>query len=274
MKDHECIQFLQWSLPRLRMRWEGFRKVRGQVCKRIDRRMRELGSADAAAYRLLLENRADEWAVLDSLCRVTISRFYRDREVFRFLEQVVLVKLSEEAMARGERELRCWSIGCASGEEPYTLAMLWDLGTGPRFPLLHMRILAIDADKNMIGRAAEGCYSSSSIRDLPCAWKTRAFSLRGDRYCVNDEEREKVEFVVQDIRRAVPETMFHLILCRNVAFTYFAIGLQQDILARLGEKLLPNGALVIGSHESLPAGCRGFKPWPGSPGVYQKEINE
>jgi chemotaxis protein methyltransferase CheR len=256
------------------MRWEGFRKVRGQVCKRIDRRMRELGSADAAAYRLFLENRADEWAVLDSLCRVTISRFYRDREVFRFLEQVVLVKLSEEAMARGEGELRCWSIGCASGEEPYTLAMLWDLGTGLRFPSLCVRILATDADTTMIGRAEEGCYGQSSIRGLPCAWKTRAFSLRGDRYCVNNEEHEKVEFVVQDIRREVSENMFHLILCRNVAFTYFDIGLQQDILARLGEKLLPNGALVIGSHESLPAGYRGFKPWPGSPGVYQKEINE
>src|SRR5208337_5393611 len=121
-------------------RWEGFRKVRGQVCKRIDRRLHERGLADISEYQTFLHNQTDEWAVLDSLCRVTISRFYRDREVFRFLDREVLKTLAESAMARGEKEVRCWSIGCASGEEPYTLAILWDLGTGRFFPSIKISI--------------------------------------------------------------------------------------------------------------------------------------
>ena len=272
MNDRDCVEFLQWSLPRLRMRWQGFRKVRGQVCKRIDRRVRELGLPDVATYRMFLETNDAEWATLDSLCGVTISRFYRDREVFRFLEQEVLVALSEDALAQGKNELRCWSIGCASGEEPYSLALLWDLATGRRFPSLALTILATDADPAVIRRAEQGCYRSSSIAGLPAEWSARAFSRKGELYCIRDEERSRVAFLVQDIRKAAPEERFHLILCRNLAFTYFVSALQQEVLARISERLFPNGAFVTGIHESLPAGCRGFWPWPGGQGIYRKEV--
>ena len=274
MTDQECVQFLKWSLPQLRMRWNGFRKVRGQVCKRIERRLHELGLEDAAAYRSFLERNRDEWDVFDSLCRVTISRFYRDREVFRLLEQEVLTRLCEAAMAQGDTELRCWSIGCASGEEPYTLALLWDLATGLRFPSLAFTILATDADPATIRRAEQGCYRSGSIVGLPAEWSSRAFSRKGELYCIEDEERSRVAFLVQDIRKAAPEDQFHLVLCRNLAFTYFDPALQQDVLARISERLFPGGAFVAGIHESLPTGCRAFKPWPGGRGIYRKEVKE
>ena len=271
MKDRDCTQFLQWSLPQLRMRWQGFQKVRGQVCKRIDRRLHELGLAEISGYQSYLQEQADEWNVLDSLCRVTISRFYRDREVFRFLEREVLVKLSSAAIARGETELRCWSIGCASGEEPYTLAILWDRETGSQFKALNIKILATDADPGMIGRAEEGCYSSNSLADLPAKWKADSFDRQGDICCIKAEERDKVAFSLQDIRRDVPEGLFHLILCRNLVFTYFDSSLQQEVLLRVKEKLMPGGALVIGVHESLPAGFGGLTVWMGSPGVYRDQ---
>ena len=270
MTDQECVQFLKWSLPRLRMRWNGFRKVRGQVCKRIDRRLHELGLADTAAYGSLLEQNRDEWEVLDSLCRVTISRFYRDREVFRLLEQDVLARLCEAAMAQGDRELRCWSIGCASGEEPYTLAILWDLGTGRLFPSMKISILATDADLTMIERAKEGCYAQGSLRELPLERKTDLIR-EGAGFCVRSEEREKVIFLEQDIRKELPEGLFHLILCRNVAFTYFDEELQKEILTRLLGKLHDRGVLVVGSHEALPPGVEGFARWTGCPGAYRKE---
>lgn len=269
MMNQDCVAFLQWALPRLGMRWQGFRKVRGRVCKRIDRRLRELGLADAAAYQSFLQDQAGEWSVLDSLCRVSISRFYRDREVFRFLEREVLVKLSESLAARGEKELRCWSIGCASGEEPYTLAILWDRETGRLFPGLTIRILATDVDRDMIDRAEKGCYSPGSLANLPPAWKAGAFDRQGDAYCVKPEVRDKVSFLAQDIRRDAPEGLFHLILLRNLAFTYFDTPLQQDVLGQVKGKLMPGGALVIGVHESLPPGAGGLTAWMGSPGVYR-----
>ena len=270
MTDQECVQFLKWSLPQLRMRWNGFRKVRGQVCKRIERRLHELGLEDAAAYRSFLERNRDEWDVFDSLCRVTISRFCRDREVFRLLEQEVLTRLCEAAMAQGDTELRCWSIGCASGEEPYTIAILWDLVTGRLFPSMIISILATDADPAMIERAKEGCYTQSSLRNLPQGWTKTAFVREDERLRVRPEERRKVNFLEQDIRAAEPEGLFHLILCRNVAFTYFDEALQKEILTRLHDKLHDHGALVAGIHEALPSGFAGFLPWPGCPGIYRK----
>ena len=97
MKNAECVDFLQWALPRLGMRWPGFRKVRRQVCKRIDRRLRELGLPDLAAYRIRLGQDSTEWKFLDGACRITISRFYRDRGVFDALGANVLPALARAA---------------------------------------------------------------------------------------------------------------------------------------------------------------------------------
>ena len=90
MKNTECIAFLQWALPRLALRWRGFRRVRGQVCKRIDHRIRALGLSGPAAYMAYLNDQSSEWAMLDTLCRISISRFYRDRPVFDYLGGTVL----------------------------------------------------------------------------------------------------------------------------------------------------------------------------------------
>ncbi|MGZ8741226.1 MAG: CheR family methyltransferase, partial [Gaiellaceae bacterium] len=71
MRDADCVRFLQWALPRLRMGWRGFRNVRRQVCRRVDRRLRELGLSGVDAYREHLLANAQEWEKLDELCHVT-----------------------------------------------------------------------------------------------------------------------------------------------------------------------------------------------------------
>jgi chemotaxis protein methyltransferase CheR len=253
MTDRECVELLRWAAPRLRLRWEGFRRVRGQVCKRITRRMRELGLADVAAYRARLEAEEAEWAVLDALCRVTISRFYRDKRVFDVLREELLPTLLEEARARGERTFRVWSAGCASGEEPYTLAVLFHLGLRPRFPELRLELLATDADAHLLERARRGCYRAATLRELPPEWAARAFEACDGEQCIRAPFREGLTFRREDLRAGMPEGPFHLVLCRNVAFTYFAREpLQREVLARLVERLVPGGVLVIGAHESLP----------------------
>ena len=135
MNDTHCIAFLQWALPRLGMRWAGFRKVRRQVCNRARRRARELGLSDLTAYRAYLETHPEEWAVLDQLTPITISRFYRDRGVFEHLAREVLPTLAARAINRGSDSLEIWSAGCASGEEPYTLAILWEAELTQQVPV-------------------------------------------------------------------------------------------------------------------------------------------
>lgn len=272
MTDQDCISFLQWSLPRLRMRWRGFRKVRGQVCKRIDRRIRELGLPDTAAYRSYLEQHEEEWQVLDPLCTVTISRFYRDKNVFQLLEQAVLPSLAQRTLDIRESDLRIWSIGCASGEEPYTLAVLWDVELKHRFPAVEIKIVATDAEQRLIDRAQEGCYPASSVKDLPEEWLSREFTVSGNRYCIREHLKRSVKFVRQDIRTEIPDGPFHLILCRNVVFTYFEESLQKEILERILSRMAAGGGLIIGAHESLPQGGAGLESWPGISGIFRKKV--
>lgn len=219
MKDSECVAFLQWALPQLRMRWPGFRQVRRQVCKRIDRRMRELGLANAAAYRAYLAKHPTEWNALDGFCRISISRFYRDRGVFDFLRREVLPELAAGMQAGMDRVLRCWSAGCASGEEVYTLRIAWELDVGRHFPDVSMRILATDSDPRMLDRALLGCYSMSSLKDLPPEWLSKACTESDGLHCVRPEFREGIEFALQDIRRHMPAGQFQLVLCRHAAPT-------------------------------------------------------
>ncbi len=261
MKDSECVQLLQWVLPRLRMRWAGFRKVRKQVCKRIQRRMHELELHNVAAYRAHLERHGDEWRVLDGLCRVTVSRFYRDKGVFRFVEQEVFPELGRAALARGDHTLRLWSAGCGSGEEPYTLALLWEFGVKSRFPALGVRIVATDADDNLIRRAAEARYSASGLKDLPVMWRDAAFEQRTGLFCLKSHYKSHVELSCHDLRTSVPDGPFDLILCRNLAFTYFDLDLQLEVASRFRDALCPGGALVVGAHERLPDDVRGFTAW-------------
>ena len=134
MTDRECVEFLQWALPQLGLRWPGFRKVRRQVHKRIVRRLNELGLTQISEYREYLRTNSDEWSVLDGFTRISISRFYRDRDVFDHLRDVLLPGAVGAAKDRGEEQIRIWSAGCASGEEPYTLAMIWTRCVQPRFP--------------------------------------------------------------------------------------------------------------------------------------------
>jgi chemotaxis protein methyltransferase CheR len=250
--DADLVVFLQCALPRLRLRWPGYRKVRGTLRKRLNGRLRELDLPDLAAYRGYLDVRPGEWTVLGALCRIAISRFYRDRAVFDHLRHVILPELARLVQGRGGSELCCWSAGCASGEEPYTLKILWELGMHPDLPRAAIRIVATDADAAVLERARAACYAASSLKDLPQDLRNRAFLRAGDRLRVWDELREGTEFRREDLTEQMPAGPFHLILCRNLAFTYFDQPLQRAVLGQIVERLVEGGYLVVGVHETLP----------------------
>lgn len=271
MKDSDCVDFLQWALPRLRLRWPGFRRVRKQVCKRVDRRLRELGVPDVESYRDFLEEHREEWSVLDSFCRISISRFYRDRGVFDYLREEILPTLAATAHASGDNTLRCWSAGCASGEEVYTLNIMWQRCFSSRFPDMRLSIIATDSDSNMLDRARRGCYSSSSLKEIPKNWLAVAFTKAGEQFCLKPDFRDGVEFICQDIRLANPEGRFHLVLCRHLVFTYFDNELQQDMLRRIVTKLESGGILVTGKQERLPIEPVNLRPCHPHLGIYQKQ---
>ena len=268
MNDIDCVDFLQWALPRLRMRWAGFRKVRGHVCKRLGRRLRELGIADTTAYRDYLGGHPEEWQLLDGYCRITISRFHRDRRVFQYLGDSILPDISK-SVAEAD-VIRCWSAGCASGEEPFTLALMWHLPHGNNHRNIDLEITATDAEPQVLERAREGHFARSSFKELPEELLKSAFKEEGDGFHLLPEYRERVRFKLQDIRHQMPEESFHLILCRNLVFTYFEEDLQCELLDKMLERLAGNGVLVLGGHESLPEGDWPLEPFTGRLPIFRR----
>jgi chemotaxis protein methyltransferase CheR len=191
------VELLQWALPRLQLRWPGFRKVRGQVCKRIARRITELDLESAADYRARLDSDPAEWVVLDALCRVTIARFFRDRLVWERMRDEVL-PAAARAAARAGADVRCWSAGCASGEEPYGISILFRLAIAPAFPGVGLRVVATDVEDAVLDRATTACYEPAALRRLP-GWAAGAFEPRHDLLCLRPEFRADVELRREDL---------------------------------------------------------------------------
>jgi chemotaxis protein methyltransferase CheR len=270
MKDRECVILLRRVLPLVEMRWEGFRKVRRQVCRRIEKRMDEIGAHDIYEYIEHIEKSPGETALLDTFCRITISRFFRDRSLFETLIKSCLTSLAEKARSGGGTLLRFWSAGSASGEEAYTLKIIWEEIFRERYPGLDIRITGTDIDPHMVARAEEGRYSYGSVKELPGDLREVSFRREGESYLLKEKYREGVEFQVQDIRNENPAGPFQIILCRYLAFTYFNEALQSEIVKRLSGLLTEGGALVIGSHGKLPSGDFGLVRCEESSLVYIK----
>jgi len=165
-------------------------------------------------------------------------------------------------------------VGAASGEEPYTLAIIWRLRLQHRFPTLKLHIVATDADPNMIARSKAACYDYSSVKNLPEQWRGVVFDQQDTRYCLKSEYREAVQFRQHDLRqvfaRLFSSEMNDLILCRNLAFTYFDEPLQQQTYLHLLHALRAGGALVIGIHEQLPINAAEIGIWSDRFRIFKK----
>jgi chemotaxis protein methyltransferase CheR len=253
MKKAECRDFLAWALPRIGLSPPAFRKVRGQVCKRVARRMRDLGISGHRSYRDRLEADDDEWRRLDSLCRITITRFCRDRDAWIRLREAILPGLADRGRGAGRTTLRAWSAGCGGGEEAYSLRILWELDFAGRFPSLRLEIVATDADTTMLQRARDAVYRRGTLREVPPEWIGRAFEENGESLRLRPEYQAGIGFELQDMRVAMPDGPFDLVLCRYLAFTYFDADGRRAALQGIAHRLRPGGILMLGVKEYLPA---------------------
>lgn len=221
------------------------------VKRRIAARVRACGFQAAPPY---LERLARDEAELDALLAaitINVSQFFRNPSTFRTLERQVLPALVEKARGAGGR-LRCWSVGCAGGEEPYSLALLV---AELQAPDVEIDICGSDLSAPALAQATAGYYDESRLREVPEALKARYFVPEGRGFRLREEIRRRVRFEQQDILGARAYPRASLILCRNVLI-YFARGDQERILRRFAATLEPGGYLVLGRAETLLGGLR------------------
>lgn len=251
MTDAEVIEFLDDIAPRLGLRAAGYRRVRTTVRKRVARRMAALG-LDLAGYTRYLDAHPHEWEWLDGCCRITISRFARDAPVFERLTARVLPERAAAARDGGRDCLRVWSAGCACGEEAYSIAIAFHALVAPRYPGLGLEVLGTDLEPAVLARAERGGYPPGCLCELSGALRAAAFESRGGESFVLPRYRGGVRFERADLRHAAPLGLFDVVLCRNVAFTYFSPAGQTQVTAHLARALRPGGVLVVGSGETVP----------------------
>ena len=241
--------------------------VRRNIRRRVMRRMESVGVHDFSSYLQFLRRNPSEWDVLRPLFTVTISRFFRNRRVFDVLSRHVLAPLA----AKGN-PVFAWSAGCASGEEAFTLRILWEELPGRKPP---MSILATDVAGACLQRAGEGLYTESSLREVPRSIVEGYFRKEEGRFRLQEGVVRSVEFRNLDLLRNFPPGEFDLLLCRNSAFTYFTAPRRVTVAERFASALVPGGFLVIGRTEKLPREAAAWFPFAfPRDNIYRRAVPE
>jgi chemotaxis methyl-accepting protein methylase len=213
--------------------------------------MAELGLRDYDEYLDHVAAHPEESTRLAGLLAVTISRFFRDREDWKALDELVIGELAACGRRDG-RPVRAASLGSASGEEPYTLRILWT----ERAPGVPLDLLAADVRTDVLARAAAAVYTATSVHSVPDDLLARYFTREpGNVYRLDRRIADAVRLVELDFTRDPLPGPFDLLLCRNAAFTYLGAARQQEVADRLLGALVPGGFLMIGGGERLPAGA-------------------
>jgi chemotaxis protein methyltransferase CheR len=249
--------------------WAGFRKVRKGVKKRVRRHMEALGCAAVEAYLQQIDADAGIRADCERCLMVTISRFYRDRRLWDHLQARLLPAMAD-LFTDG---LNAWSAGCARGEEPYSLSMVWEEIAANLSGAPELHLLATDANPQCLTHARQGVYPRSSLKEAPEHAVTRWFEKwRGRTVRVDPSLRHRIDWQEHHLLDPPPGKTFHLILLRNNLLTYYQGERLQTALAAIIERLPPGGALILGSHERLPGGFDRLTRDPECLWVYRLEV--
>lgn len=223
--------------------------------RRIAVRMRARGVHTYGDYGRLLDGDAVEWERLLDALTINVTKFFRNPDTFHAIARAVIPILWE----RHEPRLRIWSAGCASGEEPYSLAALFHrhaVAVSEPWRLDRVEILGTDIDRTSLAAAARGEYAEAAFADTPPLVRERYFTRSGGVHAVVPELRRMVRTERRDLLvDAAPPGPVHLITCRNVII-YFDRATQEALFQRFAEALAPGGFLVLGKVETLLGAAR------------------
>lgn len=220
--------------------------------RRVAVRMRARGARTYEEYAALLDRDAGEYDRLIDALTINVTKFFRNRETWDVLVRDTLPTLLRER----DGEIRCWSAGCASGEEPYTLAIAFAEAAGAVGAVLErLHIDATDLDAKSLERARRGVYGAQAFEEMLPTLIRGYFTGEGPRTIV-PWIRERVRFQRHDlVSEPAPAPPYDLILCRNVLI-YFDRATQDRLLAGFIEALRPAAYLVLGKSETLLGGIR------------------
>ena len=265
MNDEQFRQLLNF----LKLSWSGYRKVRKGVKKRVNRHMQSLGCRRMADYIQTLRDSHDACEQCERLMSVSISRFFRDWQLWLFLEQRMLPDLLKQE----QKSIRIWSAGCASGEEVYSFKIIWERLKSRIDRLPDVQVLATDRIPEYLTRAQTGVYTAGSVKKVPEEMLHMFFHRLPGRkgYQVRQILKTGIIWKVHNLLTAPPSSNFTLIFLRNNLLTYYRDDLKITALKNILSCLETGGFLVIGTQEILPMDQPDLLPVAPFSFVFQKQ---
>lgn len=233
LKDESGADFSQYKISTIQ--------------RRIEKRLSVLKLSNLSEYFNYLKENPSELGHLSQNLLVSVTSFYRDEEAWdelaKYLEEIILEKKTGEV-------LRVWSAGCATGEEPYTVAFLINDIIERTGKLISVKIFATDLDHEALAIARSGMYTTDDVKGLSEKTLEKYFDKKDKYYIVKKPLRDWIVFARQDLIQNPPFVKTDLITCRNVLI-YFEPKLQSKVFEIFHYALKPNGILFLGKSESI-----------------------
>ncbi len=215
--------------------------------RRISRRMQLNYTDTLSAYLQKLREYPDEIRALSDDLLITVTNFFRDADVFQGLEKDVIPKLFEGKKFR--QAVRVWSVGCATGEEAYSLAILLIEAAGHREDAVPIQVFATDLHAPSLAKAREGFYPSDIEADVSPERLRRFFHRQGEGYRIRKEVRDLIVFSEHNVLSDPPFSRIDLISCRNMLI-YLQPRVQEEVIGLFHYATNPQGYLVLGPSEN------------------------
>jgi len=239
--------------------------------RRIRRRMEEVGCEDFTIYHGILEADPQEFVALLNTVLINVTSFFRDADAWEVLKKEVVPRLLARKGERGP--IRIWSAGCASGEEPYSLAMLFAEALGTESFCNRVKIYATDLDEAALSSARHAIYTPRDVDSVPTPLLEKYFERTNSHYVFQRELRKCVIFGRHNLVSDAPISRIDLLVCRNLLI-YLESETQNVVLPRLHYALAGDGVLFLGKAETQLARSKMFEPVDLKSRIFRKVPQE
>jgi two-component system, chemotaxis family, CheB/CheR fusion protein len=242
---------------------------RASLMRRVRHRMEKAGQQSFDEYLDTLQASTDEFSALFNTILINVTTFFRDPNAWDYLRTDVIPGL---LASRGPTDpIRLWSAGCASGQEPYSLAMLFAEELGLEAYRQRVKIYATDVDEDALSQARAAVYEAKAVESVPADLRERYFDRNNGNYIVNKDLRRAVIFGRNDLVKDAPISRVDLLACRNTLM-YMNGDTQRNVLNRLHFALTPRGVLFLGHAEMLLSHSDRFAPVSMDSRIFSKAL--
>ncbi|PWU19625.1 MAG: hypothetical protein C5B48_13320 [Candidatus Rokuibacteriota bacterium] len=266
-EEQSCREFeaLLEGLRRQGLDLTGYRE--GMLRRRIAGRMGQVNVELFGDYLHYVETHPDEVRDLFNAVQINVTSFFRDSDPWNTLYGDIIPAIVSSK--RHNEPIRVWSAGCASGEEAFSLAMLWAESLGVEESSRRVKIYATDVDEDALSNARRCTYDARTLEAVPVGLRHRYFEPTRERYTVRRDVRRMVIFGRHDLMHDAPLSRLDLLVCRNTLI-YLSTAIQSRILAWFRFALNDHGYLFVGRAEMLRPHNGLFSPAGFGPSFYAK----